>query len=60
MGHVVCQVFGHHMAGVIDLKPTGWRSDVACVIWPEPSDAVRWPPRVPLNDRTLFEFARTL
>jgi hypothetical protein len=60
MGHVVCQVFGHHMAGVLDLKLKGWKRDVACVVWPEPSEAVRWPPRVPLDDRTLFEFGRTL
>jgi hypothetical protein len=60
MGHVVCQVFGHHMAGVLDLKLKGWKRDVACVVWPEPTGAVRWPPRLPLDDRSLFEFARTL
>lgn len=60
MGHLVCQVFGHHMGGVLDLKLKGWKRDVACVGWPEPTEAVRWPPRVPLDDRTLFEFGRTL
>jgi hypothetical protein len=60
VGHAVFQVFGHHIAEVINVKPTGWKRDVACLVWPKPHDAIRWPPRIPLTDATLFEFAKAL
>jgi hypothetical protein len=60
VGHVVFQVFGHHFEAVVDLRPTNWKRDATCLIWPKPDNPVRWPPRVHLTDKTLFEFGPKL
>jgi len=60
VGHAVFQVFGHHIATAVDLRPTGWKRDTTCVIWPKPNESVRWPPRTPLTDATLFDFGHKL
>jgi hypothetical protein len=44
----------------VDVRPTGWKRDVATPLWPLPSEPVRWPPRTPLTDETLFKFGRNL
>jgi hypothetical protein len=56
--HLVFKVIGHHLPFGVDFKPAGKNIDRTCLIWPEPDHPVRWPPRVPLTDKTLFEFAR--
>lgn len=58
-GHLAFQVFGHHLPQVIHLRPTSWKRNVSRIIWPQPQ-SVRWPPPVPLNDKTLFRFGRSL
>jgi hypothetical protein len=60
IGHLVFQVFGHHLERRVDLRPSGWKRDTAIVIWPQPDHPVRWPPRRPLTDRTLRKFAINL
>jgi hypothetical protein len=59
VGHLLSQVFGHHLDWIGDLRPRGWKRDITRVLWP-PSKVVRWPPPVPLNDQTLFAFGRSL
>lgn len=56
IGHLVFQVFGHHIDRVVDLIPRDWKRDYCKVVWPAPG-AVRWPPLRSLNDEQLFRFA---
>lgn len=58
IGHLVFQVFGHHIRGVADLSPSDWKRAYSSVIWPAP-DSFRWPPMRTLNDDKLFRFAGT-
>jgi hypothetical protein len=58
IGHLVFQVFGHHVRGVVDLSPSDWKRDYSRVIWPPPG-SVRWPPPRTLDDERLFHFAGT-
>jgi hypothetical protein len=58
IGHLVFQVFGHHIQGTADLTPSDWKRDCARVIWPPPP-SVRWPPPKMLDDQALFRFAGT-
>lgn len=58
IGHLVFQVFGHHIRGAVDLSPSDWKRDYSQRLWPAPG-YVRWPPMRPLNDAKLFEFAGT-
>jgi hypothetical protein len=58
IGHLVFQVFGHHVRGVVDLSPSDWKRDYSQIIWPPPG-SVRWPPLRTLDDERLFRFAGT-
>jgi hypothetical protein len=58
IGHLVFQVFGHHIEQVIDLVPRDWKRDYSAVIWPDPGWA-RWPPAKHLDDKKLFDFSGT-
>jgi hypothetical protein len=60
VGHAVFQTFAHHIANAVDLRPSGWKRDATCLISPKPDNPVRWPPRIPLTDTTLFEFGSKL
>jgi hypothetical protein len=42
VGHAVFQTFGHHIANVLDLKPSGRKRDTSCLIWPKPDSPVGW------------------
>jgi hypothetical protein len=59
IGSVVFGVFGHGLAGTVDLRPVGWKAKYAQVVWPIAAP-VRWPPRVSLDDDDLRRFAREL
>lgn len=58
IGHLVFQVFGHHMKQVVDLVPKDWKRDYCRIIWPPPG-SVRWPPPKALNEEQLFQFSGT-
>ncbi|HET6999210.1 MAG TPA: hypothetical protein VFI03_11525 [Solirubrobacterales bacterium] len=58
IGHLVFQVFGHHIRGAMDLTPSDWKRDYSQVLWPPPA-SVRWPPLRTLDDANLFRFAGT-
>jgi len=58
IGHLVFQVFGHHIDEVIDLVPKNWKRDYSRIIWPAPG-LVRWPPARHLDNKKLFEFAES-
>jgi hypothetical protein len=58
IGHLVFQVFGHHIRGAIDLSPSDWKRDYSRVIWPPPG-STRWPAPRALDDEKFFRFAGT-
>lgn len=58
IGHLVFQVFGHHIEQAVDLVPKDWKREYCEVIWPAPG-SVRWPPPRHLDDEKLFEFAES-
>ena len=58
IGHLVFQVFGHHVRRAMDLVPSDWKRDYSQIIWPAPA-SVRWPPIRMLDDAGLFRFAGT-
>jgi hypothetical protein len=59
VGPVVFAVVAHGLAGVVDLRPAGWKAEYAEVIWPV-DGPVSWPPRKALSDEDLRRFAREL
>ncbi len=59
IGPVVLLVLGHGLAGTVDLRPAGWKTDYADVIWPAVAP-VYWPPPIALGDDGLRRFARDL
>lgn len=58
IGHLVFQVFGHHIRNVVDLAPTDWKRSYSRILWPPPP-SVKWPPLRTLDDEKLFRFAGT-
>ncbi len=59
IGHLVLQVFGHHIRNAVDLSPSDWKRDYSRVIWPSQASA-SWPPARMLDDDELFRFAGTV
>jgi hypothetical protein len=59
VGHLVVKVLGHHLPFNVDFKPGGRNIGRSHVIWPQPDGPVRWPPRIPLTDNDLFDFAQS-
>lgn len=58
VGHLVFKVVGHHLPIPVDLKPAAADRSVAGRVWPEPDEAIRWPPKVMLDDTSLKEFGQ--